>query len=282
MARALEDVVKSLDPYYSGSKQIVQSQLDALPGETNAAIGQADAKLEVANDNILAGARRRGMGFSGIPLGEQAKYAATEYAPAIANLKSSQNTKQLSLSEQLNAMAREQRSQAQGIVDNELARDLQERQFQEQIRQFNENLAAQERQAAAARAAAATPMPNIGAYLGGGGAEAGAKGAARMAQGKDGGFGFFDASGRPINALQYSQMTGANYRQLLSQMAKAGDKNASVALKYVGNDGKFWNAPSAVAGALSALGASGNFQKAASSAGGSNRLVNTMPAGMRL
>lgn len=243
----------SLDPYYSGSKSIIQNQLTALPGETDAAIAQADAKLSQANDNILAGARRRGIGFSGIPIGEQAQYAATEYAPAIANLKSSQNTKQLSLTEALNSLGRDQRTAAQGIYDSELARDFQERQFQEQIRQFNENLAEQRRASAAQTA-------DISKYLSGmtGGA---APAAASIQRTDKGGFNFFDATGKPINAFQYAQLTGTSFRALLRNMANDGDVNAKAALKFVGDDGKFSNAGRQYAGALGALGATGTFEQ---------------------
>lgn len=263
MARTLDQVMSSLEKDYSGSKGIIQNQLSALPGETDAAVAQADAKLGQANESILAGARRRGLGFSGIPIGEQAQYAATEYAPAIANLKSSQNQKQLTLTEALNQLGRDQRSQAQSIYDTEMARDLQERQFAEQIRQYNENLAFQREQAnRAAAAARAAASPNIGAYLGGGASGGGnAPAAANIQRTQNGGFNFFDSAGRPINAFQYSQLTGVGYRELLSKMAGSGDKNAQVALKFVGNDGKFNNAGRQYAGALGALGASGTYEQ---------------------
>lgn len=58
--------------------------------------------------------------------------------------------------EALAGINREQRTQATGIRQGELDRD-------EQIRQFNAQLAAQERQAAAARAAASRAMPTLGA-----------------------------------------------------------------------------------------------------------------------
>jgi hypothetical protein len=76
---------------------------------------------------------------------------------------------------------------------------------------------------------------------------------------KNGGFYFYGANGAPINAAQYSQATGTGYRALLSQLASKGDKNSQVALNYVGNDYKFYQAPKALQGSLSALGASGKY-----------------------
>lgn len=163
MARSLEQVMSELDPYYAGSRNVIQTKLNAIPGEIDAGIAQADAKLGQANDSILAGARRRGIGFSGIPIGEQAQYAATEYAPAIANMKSAGRSQELSLMESLSGLDRDRRTAAQGMVDGDLAREFQERQFSEQIRQFNEQMAATAREQAAARAAS---QANVGAYLG--------------------------------------------------------------------------------------------------------------------
>ncbi|MFE7720092.1 hypothetical protein ACFU44_13745 [Nocardia rhizosphaerihabitans] len=257
MARALQQVMAELDPYYSSSRSIVRQQLDAAPAQEQAEISGLDAKLGQANENILSGARNRGLGFSGIPVGEQAKYAATDYAPAIANLKGKYVGQKNTLLEVLNSLDRDQRTQAQGIFDNEGARELQLQQLAENQRQFNENLAFQKGEAN--RAAA---KGSGGISLGGGlptGSRGATPGAAKISRTSDGGFNFFDAAGRPINAAQYSQVTGVEYRQLLSQMAQAGDKNAQAALKYVGNDYKFGTAPSQLKGVMSALGATGSY-----------------------
>lgn len=169
MARSFDQVYAELGSAFDPSAQLVQQQIESIPGSTDALIQQADAKKDLAFTQITDGARRRGMGFSGIPLAEQATYASTEYAPAIANVKSQAEGRKVSLLESLNSLGRDRRTQAQGIYDNEVARDFQERQFQEQIRQYNETLAEQRRQAAAAARAAASGGGNAGAYLGGGG-----------------------------------------------------------------------------------------------------------------
>lgn len=253
----MDQILADLNPQYASSENILNTRLNAIPGEIDAGIAQTDAKLSQANDNILNSARRRGTGtaFGGIPIGEQAQYAATEYAPAIANLRSTGANKELSLQESLASLARDKRSQAQSIYDTGISQDLAERSFQEQQRQFNEQLAASNRAAAAAAKASS--------YNFGGGASAGGSSvpsAAKIIQSKNG-FAFTDGTGKAINAAQYSSLTGIGYREVLSNLAKAGDKNAQVALKYVGNDGKFSNAPASVQGALSALGASGTYQK---------------------
>ncbi len=256
MARTLDQVLSDLNPYYKSSEDVINAKISGIPGQTDAAIAGADAKLLDANDSILAGARRRGLGFSGIPVGEQAKYAATTYAPAVLSAKTQGQDQALSLQESLNQLTRDKLSQGQSIYDQEVNRDFQERQFQESIRQFNEQ------QAAAAKAAAAQ------AYQFG----------ASLSQGRDNlddyagtptfkvngsSYAFYDANGKPVSAITYASQTGYGVRKLLSEMAAKGDKNASVALQYVGNDGKFGNAPASVKAALSAIGASGSYATAA-------------------
>jgi hypothetical protein len=165
MSRTLDQVLSELNPYYAGSESSINSQISAIPGETDAAVSGLDAKLAKANTGIVDAARRRGTGvaFGGIPIAEQAQYAATDYAPALANLKTAQTQKGLTLQESLQQLGREKLTNAQGIVDSEASRELQQQSLAEQIRQFNENLAFQKKQAAAAASTA-----GIGSYLGGG------------------------------------------------------------------------------------------------------------------
>lgn len=262
MARTLDQIYADLGNNYTGSANIINTRLNAIPGEIDAGIAATDAKLNVANENILNSARRRGTGIAlgGIPVGEQAKYAATDYAPAIANLRATGAQKELSLQESLQQLDRERRSQSQSIYDNELSRDFQERQFQEGVRQFNEQ------QAAAARAAAV----GSGGYSFGGG-EVSTRPSLDDYQGEPSvkvngsSYAFYDQNGKGIGAIQYAAQTGYGVRKLLSEMASKGDKNAAIALKYVGNDGKFGAAPESVRSALQAVGATGNYTKAAAS-----------------
>lgn len=171
MARAFDQIQAELDNYYAPSVNIIQKQLETIPQATEAAIQQADAKKDLAFDQITNAARRRGMGFSGIPLDEQAVYASTEYAPAIARVKGDAENRRSGLLEAIYGINRDKLTRAQSIYDNELQRDLQEKQYQEGVRQFNERMAL-EKQSAARQAAASAPS-DIGAYFGGGGAVSG-------------------------------------------------------------------------------------------------------------
>src|SRR6185295_1910646 len=97
MARSFKDVLAEVTAQSDPQKNIVLNQISQLPTQQAADESSLDAKKNQAFDDILGGARQRGLGFSGIPLGEQAKYTATDYAPALANLKSTYGTRQASL-----------------------------------------------------------------------------------------------------------------------------------------------------------------------------------------
>jgi hypothetical protein len=220
------------------------------------------AAAEQSHTDILDASRRRGLGFSGIPVGEQVRYDSTTFKPAVANLYANQNTRKLSLEESLNGLFRDQRNQASGILQSEQDREEQQRQFDATMAWQREQLDRQERAAKAASA---------GSYLGGGGAgpaPGAAPGAAQISRTEKGGFNFIDGAGRPITAAQYSKLTGVGFRSLLAQMAANGDPNAKVALQYVGDDGKFGSAPQNLAGALGAVGATGNFIRPGNSGSG--------------
>ncbi|MBO1267093.1 hypothetical protein [Arthrobacter cavernae] len=236
MARTLDAIISELDPGYAGSRTTAQNQINALPGETQSQLDGLKATAEQSHEDILGGARRRGLGFGGIPIGEQVKYDSTVFKPAVANLYSAQNARRSSLEESLNALYRDQRQQALGIQQTELSRDEQQRQFNENMAFQREQMARQEAEAARDRAAASTA--GIGSYFGGGGGGTQAKsgGTAQMSQRGDKGFSFTDANGNAISAATFAKTKGIEFRALLDQMAKAGDKGAAQALGYVGND----------------------------------------------
>jgi hypothetical protein len=244
MATTLKQILKELDPGYAGSRDLLNQQLTALPQQGAADIAGLDAKLAQANTDILSGARSRNLGFSGIPLAEQAKYAATEYAPAVARVKQGQESNRLGILESLNQLGRDQRGQAQGVYENYLTRAQQDKELAEQRRQFNMNYKlqqqqlAEQRRAASASGGGAAAGDYLSALMGGGGSSGGGRAAgtkAVMQQRKDGGFNF-NIGGKAVSAATYAKATGTAFRTLLSQMAKRGDKGAKQALGFVGND----------------------------------------------
>ncbi len=135
--QVLAEVNKQSDP----QRQTVLKQVADLPRQYKAEEAGLKATQSQAFDEILGGARRRGLGFSGIPIGEQAKYTATEFLPAVARLKTSVNDRKTSLESILNDIGRQNYSTAYDIYNTD--------------RSFDENRRRWEIEQANARAAAA-------------------------------------------------------------------------------------------------------------------------------
>lgn len=210
MSRSFQDVLNEVSARSDPQRQIVLSQISQLPTQQAADEASLSAKKDQAYQDITDSARRRGLGFSGIPLGEQAKYNATDYAPALANLKTSYGGRKATLESTLADIGKNDYSSAYDIFN-------QDRAFEEQQRQFNENLAEQRRQAAA--------QSNPLASLFGGNNPAPAP--ATVQQRIDKGFNFQDSSGKSISAARYAQLTGQDIREVLHNMGRQGDKYAA-------------------------------------------------------
>lgn len=223
MATTLDQVLASLNSVYDPQIQSVKAQQAALPGQAAAQTAALGAQKDQAYNDITDAARARGVGFSGIPLSEQAKYAATTYAPALANLQATQNQQSASLQDAINKINQDKFNQGQSIYQYQTT-------LEEQIREFD---AQQEAQARAAAASAAFNPSYGGSAVP---TSAGNPGSASAIQRKDGGFNYTDASGRPISAAAYAAAKGVAFRDILTQAAKAGDKGAQTALGFVGND----------------------------------------------
>lgn len=151
MARGLDEIIRELDASYNPQRQSINERLNALPAQADAEIKGLEGQQTQAFDSILAGARGRGLGFSGIPIAEQAQYTSSQFLPAVARVRQSQNENRRSLADALNNIGLEQNKFAQSIRQSELDRDWQREQFERQ-------LAAEER----ARAAAASFSPSFG------------------------------------------------------------------------------------------------------------------------
>ncbi len=167
MARDINQILAEVTAQSDPQRKTVLNQISQLPQQQAAQESALAARKDQAYEEILGGARRRGLGFSGIPLGEQAKYAATEYAPAVANLKSSMNDRQSTLEAALASIGSNNYATAQDIFNAD-------RTFAEQQRQFNENLAFQRQQAAQQAAASAGSNNALSSLFGGGTGVAGA------------------------------------------------------------------------------------------------------------
>ena len=149
--KTLSQINQELGSIYDPYAKNIQAKQALIPEQIKSEEAGLGAKQTQAYDEILGGARRRGLGFAGIPLGEQAKYNATEYMPALARLRQSGREQSMSLEEALLNLSRDRATQARGIFDADRNYDLANRQFSESQRQFNEQM----RESARARAASA-------------------------------------------------------------------------------------------------------------------------------
>lgn len=223
LAKALDQILAEIDAGYNPQRQSIQARLDALPAQADSEIAGLKATQEQAFTDILGGARDRGMGFSGVPLAEQSRYTASQFLPAVARVRQSQNESKQSLFDALNNINLDQRKYATSLYQQELDRD-------EQIRQYNETLAESKRQAAAAQKS--LPSPSFGAS----GPTAATP---QMGRKQDGGFAFVDANGQPISAARYAQATGQPIGNVLYAMGQQGDTYAQQLYNQLKNDPSF-------------------------------------------
>lgn len=232
--RTLDQIISELNPTYDPQIKSLRERQGLIPGQVAEEEKGLQAKQEQAFGDILGGARHRGLGFSGIPLSEQARYTSTEFLPALARLRQQGKEQAMSLEDAILGITERRNTLAQQLRQQEVDRAEQIRQFNEQMAFNREQAAAQER--ASMAAAGGGFSPSFGGLDFGGGVGGAATGSAQMQQRNGGGFNFQDANGRPISAAQYAAAKKIPFRQLLSTMAKAGDKGAVVALQFVGND----------------------------------------------
>ena len=247
-SRTLNQILKELSPTFKPQVESLQQRANLIPGQIKSEEQGLQAKQEQAFGDILGGARRRGLGFSGIPLGEQAKYTSTEFLPALARLRQSGRQEAMSLQDAILGV-----KERQGT----LARDIYQRE---------QDRAEQARQASLSRQAQASAMPTLGSFGSMFGGQEQTPITPQMQKRKGGGFNFQDAYGTPINAAEYVQLQNQmgnkiTFRDLLSQMSKT-DKGARTALQYVGDDFRFNpNAPQNLSSLFKALGVGGNFKQ---------------------
>lgn len=232
----LDQILSELDNSagFGGQINNLRAKQAEIPNQIQAEEQGLQARQTQAFDSILGGARQRGLGFSGIPLQEQAKYTSTEFLPALARLKQSGREQQMGLEDAILQTQERRRAMGQSIYDNDQQRVMQERQFAEQQRQFNEQLAMQKR--AQASSAASQFRPSVGAPQ--------TKGAqtpppANFVRRQDGGFNFTDQSGKAMSAGKYAQVMGQDIRDVLYQMGEAGDKYSQQLYNKLATDNNF-------------------------------------------
>jgi hypothetical protein len=159
--RTLAQILAETNSIYDPQVASVQQQIGQLPGQTAAEEQGLQAKQTQAFGDILNGARRRNLGFSGIPLAEQAQYTATNYLPALANLHTAQNQRATSLQDAILGIRERQNQYAQGIYQQEQDRALQARAAADQAAAYRSLFGGQQSPTPAPQAPAADPYAGI-------------------------------------------------------------------------------------------------------------------------
>lgn len=227
--RTLQQILSELNRATNPQVASLRQRQSLIPQQIASEEQGLQAKQTQAFGDILSGFRQRGLGFSGIPGAEQAKYTSTEFLPALARLRQTGQENARSLEDAILGIRAQNMQSAQGLRQADLDRAQQWR------------IAKLQDAAARRAAAAANAVPSLGGVLdglfGGGGNQK--QPSATAKQRKDKGFNFTDANGKPISAAQYAAATGQNFRALLKTLAEAGDRGAKLALGFVGNDYKY-------------------------------------------
>lgn len=236
--RSLEQILSELGSVYNPQIDSLRQQQSAIPQQISSEEQGLQAKQTDAFDQILGGARRRGLGFSGIPLQEQARYTSTEFLPALARLRQSGRQQASGLEDAILGVQERRNTLANQLRQAETDNDLRERQFAFDQQKYRDALEESRRQLEAANRAARSGGGGGYGGFGGGGSGGGGSSAsfAKAIQRGDKGFNFTDNQGRAISAAQYSALKGIPFRNLLQTMANSGDSGAKAALGFVGND----------------------------------------------
>lgn len=132
-ARTLDQIISELNSASQPTVDLIKRRKAEIPGQLEADEQQLEARQTRAFDGILRGARRRGLGFSGIPLSEQADYTATEFLPALARARSASRDRELSLEQSLVDLYRNNDLRGRDIFQAEQDRAEQQRQFNLQL-----------------------------------------------------------------------------------------------------------------------------------------------------
>lgn len=214
--RTLDQIISELRSPFDAQTNSLQERANLIPQQIEAEEQGLNAKKDQAFGDIVNSARRRGLGFSGIPSGEQATYLSTDFLPAQARLRMSGREQAMSLQDAILGINERRDTLGQQIYQQEQDREFQRTQAEAQ-RAFEARQAELNRQAQ--RAAAASAMPTLGAI-------GGAAPQARVERTARGGFNFFDANNKPITAAQYAVKTGQNIGDVLFELGQNGDQAA--------------------------------------------------------
>lgn len=116
-----------MNAVYQPQRETYNKYISDLDPQLEAENKGLEAQRTEAFDTITQGANRRGLFFSGIPLGEQAKYTGSQFLPAVANLRGKYAAQKFSLQDAIAKITQDQYLKAQDIYQTELDREAAER-----------------------------------------------------------------------------------------------------------------------------------------------------------
>lgn len=121
----LADIMKESDSYYQPKKDLYNQQLSQTDPQQQAEVQGLQQQQQDTFSQIRDQAQRRGLFFSGIPLAEQAKYTASQFLPAVANLQGKYAQQRFGLQNALTDLGSQQYSDAMGIQQKQIDREFQ-------------------------------------------------------------------------------------------------------------------------------------------------------------
>lgn len=149
MARALKDIITELDSVYNPQRSTFNKQMTELDPQLAAEQQGLESQKRDSFQQITDQANRRGLFYSGLPIAEEQRYTGSQFLPAVANLRAKYSSQKFGLQDAIAKLTADQYNQAQGLRQSELDREEEQRQFDARLR------AQQEAEAASRRAAAA-------------------------------------------------------------------------------------------------------------------------------
>ncbi len=102
---------------YQPQTNLIQSQIDALPGQEQATLSSLDQAKVNAFRDIGESANAKGVLFSGFTPDQQAQYIGTKYLPAYAEAKTATANAKTSLLSKINDINFQRSQAAQGTVN---------------------------------------------------------------------------------------------------------------------------------------------------------------------
>jgi hypothetical protein len=156
MPQTLEQIMTSLAGQYDPQEQLIQKQVDALPGQETAAVSGLEQARTNAFDGITKGANAKGMLYSGTPINDQNKYVGATYLPALAQVKQNTQDQSYKLQAALLGVRQDRGNRAQDIQMAQSKAEAEEASRQQSLALERQKLAVQQA-AASAKVAAKEP-----------------------------------------------------------------------------------------------------------------------------